>query len=307
MTNAPHAWLGSFELVEALETPVYYTANFAVWGSNRDEIDTILAGLQFEKPWGIHRLVGVMPASQWSTPNAETEELIQGVSPNCDFKLGGTYPRPIPSVDSHAEYLTITEHKIPPLPEQKGIPFWEKEWITPELKTLLFDQPDAEQPLNTYLVVDATLRKDITGFFDLDSIDVPVKCLFTGDAAEELKEVAPYLIDLTLSKEALNNKDKIPSFHRDFFESHWNQGTGILVRTIAAMDEVHYHLRKFTQVQDDNGKVFFLRFWHGMTLHYFLSACNERELDSFFPNKMLMALFSFDQNFEQLSYKKWNK
>jgi len=25
------------------------------------------------------------------------------------------------------DYLTITEHDIPPLPEQNGIPFWDKE------------------------------------------------------------------------------------------------------------------------------------------------------------------------------------
>ena len=257
MTNTPYAWLGSFELVEALETPVYHTADFAVWGSNREEVDTILAELQFEKPWGIHRVVSVIPASQWPTPDAETEKLIQGVSPKSDFKLGGTYPLPTPSVD----YLTITEHNIPPLPEQKGVPFWEKKWITPELKTLLFGQPDAEQPLNTYLVVDATLRKEITGFFDLDSVDVPVKCLFTGDAAEELKEVAPYLIDLTLTNEILNDKDRAPQFHRDFFEKHWDKGTGIVIRTTANMYELHHHLRKFTQYENEQGKRFFFRFW----------------------------------------------
>ena len=273
MTTTPHAWLGTFELIEDRETPQYHTANFAMWASSRDEINQIVSELEFEKPWGIHRVVTALPASEWPTPNTETQELAQGVSAQRDFQMGGTYPLAVPpiDVDDGTEYLTITEHEIPPLPEQKGIPFWDKEWIVPELKELLFGQPDPEQRLNTYFVVDATLRKNITKVFDLDVLDVPVKCLFTGEAAEELEEVAPYLIDMTLSDDILNDKEKLaPRFHRDFFENHWDKGTGIAIRTTASMDELHHHLRKFTKYQNEEGKSFFFRFWEtNCTFDYF--------------------------------------
>jgi len=159
-------------------------------------------------------------------------------------------------------YLTITEHDIPPLPEQKGVPFWEREWIIDELKELLFGQSEDGNTLKTYLIVDATLRKKITGFFNLDVQDVPVRCLFKGEAEEGLKEVAPYLVDMTLPEGAWNDKDKVPEFHKDFFHRHWGENTGIIVRTSASFNEVWGHFRKFTkvQVEEDKRWVFF-RFW----------------------------------------------
>ena len=159
-------------------------------------------------------------------------------------------------------YLTITEHEITPLPDQTGIPFWDQEWIAPDLKTLLFGELEEKPEVRTYFIVDSILRKKITGVFDLDAIDVPIQCLFKGDAAEELKESAPYLIDMTLPDGALEDRDLVPSFHKDFFKKHWGQNTGIFIRTTAPMDEVWGHFRKFTriQVEEDKRWVYF-RFW----------------------------------------------
>lgn len=162
------------------------------------------------------------------------------------------------------EYLTITEHEIEPLPDQSGMPFWDKEWIAPELKELLFRQPEEGAKLRTYFIVDATLRKNITGVFDLDSglVDVPIQCLFKGEKAEELKEAAPYLIDMTLPDGAWDDGDLVPSFHKSFFANHCGQNTGIFIRTPALFADVWGHFRKFPriQVEDDKRWVYF-RFW----------------------------------------------
>ena len=92
-------------------------------------------------------------------------------------------------------YLEITEHEIPPLPEQGRIPRWEQTWIDPTLKDILFGQPDVGdgEPLRTYLIVDAGLRTKVRIIYDLDQLDVPVRSLVRPDKAEELREVAPYL------------------------------------------------------------------------------------------------------------------
>ena len=58
-------------------------------------------------------------------------------------------------------YLDITEHTIPVLHEQDRVPRWEQEWIVPELKDILFGQPDDSEPLRTYLIVDAGLRTKV--------------------------------------------------------------------------------------------------------------------------------------------------
>ncbi|WP_298362581.1 DUF4123 domain-containing protein [uncultured Litoreibacter sp.] len=124
----------------------------------------------------------------------------------------------------------------------------------PVLTDLLFNQND--NPLRTYLLVDPTLRKQVTELFDLDAIDVPITCLFNGAAAEEQQEVAPYLIDMTFDEES-------PSlFHRDFFANHWGQGTGIFLRSPASLEELKKHFRRFTKLKrtQDDGWYFF-RFW----------------------------------------------
>lgn len=128
------------------------------------------------------------------------------------------------------------------------------DWIPTTLRTLLF--PDEAEPIRTYLLVDPTLRTSVVGLFDLDVSDVPVACLFNGDAAEEQKEVAPYLADLTLTG------DVIPRFHRDFFAKHWGQGTGVLLTSSASLDQLKRHFRKFTRLRRErDGRWFLFRFW----------------------------------------------
>ncbi len=162
-----------------------------------------------------------------------------------------TQPKPV---------LTVEPLDIPLLPSQEDAPFWAREWIVPELHDLLF----GDHAQRTYLVVDATLRSNITGLFDLDNVDVPIRCLFQGEAEAEFAESAPYLIDLTL------DGDEVPRFHKDFFLNHWDQGTGILLTSDATMDELWRHLRKFTKSHSEDGPHRFFRFWEtNITRDYF--------------------------------------
>ncbi|MEL6750277.1 MAG: DUF4123 domain-containing protein, partial [Pseudomonadota bacterium] len=176
-------------------------------------------------------------------------------------------PPPQPS------YLEITEHTIPPLPDQSDKPRWEQDWITSELKDLLFGQPDPQAPLRTYLIVDATLRTRISGIFDLDLQDVPVRSLVRSQRAEDLREVAPYLVDMTLPEGAWDDRRQVPNFHLDFFARHWQQGTGILVRTTADMDAVWTHCHPFVRVQVEATQEWvFSRFWEGTWVLDFFTA-----------------------------------
>ena len=171
-------------------------------------------------------------------------------------------PPPPPS------YLTITEHSIEPLPDQTGIPFWDQDWIAPELKELLFGpSEEKETELKTYFIVDAALRKKVTGFFDLDKVKLPVRCLFKGEAAQELKQYAPYLMDMTLPEGALEDRDLVPDFHKDFFKKHWEQGTGIFIRSKASFKDTWRHFRKFTKYKTREGRSFFFRFWETNSLY----------------------------------------
>ena len=209
----------------------------------------------------------VLPADDWLAKHPDRKG-----AQRLAAKVGAKHPVEIGPLGGGAsemgaggeapEYLTITKHNIPGIPAQTDLPFWEQNLVAPELKELLFGPQETETCLRTYFIVDASLRKNITGVFDLDSLDVPVQCLFKGAAAETMKEAAPYLIDMTLPRGAWENNDAIPYFHKDFFVNHWGKNTGIFIRTMAPLDEVLAHFRKFTkvQVEGDERWVFF-RFW----------------------------------------------
>ncbi len=171
----------------------------------------------------------------------------------------------------------ILQHDISDIDAQYRDTPSDKPWVAPELQELLFSRYQ-----RTFLIVDATLRTNITGSFDLDAVAVPIRSFFTGVAAEKYKSVAPYLVDMTLPAEAWDDPDAVPDFHLDFFKRHWQHGTGIIIRTPATMDEVWSNFRKFTKVKMSNGKVTYFRFWDVGMLMYFLDASTDDELDRFF-------------------------
>lgn len=128
---------------------------------------------------------------------------------------------------------------------------------TPHDDALKFLRKPDEDRINTYVIVDPTLRKTISGLFDLDVLDAQSQCLFNGRAAEENKEVAPYLVDATVYA-----SDQVPRFNRTFIDDHWGRNTGIIIRSRATFEEVRKHFRRFTKLRHENreGWVFF-RFW----------------------------------------------
>ncbi len=200
-------------------------------------------------------------------------ELAKTVDRNHDIALSLLMPRnEAGQSPSTPTYLKVTEHTIPPLPNQSDKPRWEQDWITPELQDLLFEQPDSQTPLRTYLIVDAGLRTRVSGIFDLNLQDVPVRSLVRPDMAEHLRDVAPYLVDMTLPEGAWNNRRQVPNFHIDFFTHHWHQGTGILIRTTADMDTVWTHFHQFVRVQVENTQEWlFFRYWDPRISYPYLS------------------------------------
>ena len=261
------AWIGTCHIQDAESSEEHSLEGFAaVWANSRDGFEAILQNHLTPQSQKLVWAEETLPISEWLQKhghNTAVMGLAKTVHEHHLVELGtltavGDDGEPAPP----PEYLTITEHEIPPLPAQDGVPFWDKEWIAPELKELLFGQPKKGARLRTYFIVDATLRKNITGFFDLDKLDVPIQCLFKGEKAEELKESAPYLIDMTLPDGAWDDKDLVPSFHKNFFDKHWGQNTGMFIRTSALFADVWGHFRKFPriQVEEDKRWVYF-RFW----------------------------------------------
>nr|WP_281356659.1 DUF4123 domain-containing protein [Sulfitobacter algicola] len=95
------------------------------------------------------------------------------------------------------------------------------------------------------------------------------KCLFKGQAYDDLRDVAPWIVRL-----AEDN-----SFTRHLFTHDpdddvpwylWAKRPGLYIRSTASLDQLWQHFRKFTRLQNEAGKWFYFRFWEpGPMVDYF--------------------------------------
>lgn len=260
-------WFGRISLYLHDNTEDKLTTHAAIFCHNREEFESLFLAHITAKGFQVAEFEIVITAIEWLQTYGYINDVMRLSNAVNEFQrvatgdIVGQMSSNKPK--ANVSYLSINEHSIPPLTNDSDLAVWEKEWIVPELKQLLFAQSE-EKTLNTYLIVDAYLRKKISGIFDLEDNfwEIPIKCLFKGESADKLKEVSPYLIDMTLSAEAQSDNSKVSKFHKDFFANHWGKQTGIFIRTTASMDEVWQHLRRFTRVQMQDNKMWvYFRFW----------------------------------------------
>ncbi|OKH87245.1 DUF4123 domain-containing protein [Thalassospira sp. TSL5-1] len=180
---------------------------------------------------------------------------------------------PILAVDvdnkpKQGNYLIIEEiADIKPLDLQFGV--YPRKTVPDSLYETLFGQPDpteaeiahygsaaAVPPMRTYAILDAAKMPYIlTGF--IESSGLPAQSLFQGETAEKLKEHSPYLVELTednsFTARLLTGSKEINGL--------WEKELGVYVRSRAEFKEVRRHFRKFTKMQDMEGKWYYFMFW----------------------------------------------
>lgn len=173
--------------------------------------------------------------------------------------------------DGEAEgYLHIEEIEgVEPLDAQFGV--HPLKTVPDALYEPLFGQPepsaaevvqyggaDKVPPLNTYAILDAA--KVVNFVVMLEASGLEYRCLFKGKAAEEMRDVAPYVVRLEEGNDFTRNLfSKDPEQDVPWFM--WDKKPGIYVRSRGALADMWKHFRKFTKVQDENGKWFYFRFW----------------------------------------------
>lgn len=99
--------------------------------------------------------------------------------------------------------------------------------------------------LGTFVLLDAA---SITNLFEmLEQSELPFCCLFKDDAAEDIRDAAPYLVQLdpenTFTKRLFINDPDTP-WHL------WSQGPGVFIRAKTDLDALRAHFRKFTFLRD---------------------------------------------------------
>ena len=220
----------------------------------------------------------VLPAAEWLAkhPNHKgAQRLAAKVSAKHPVEIGmpgagasGTGSQP----DDAEGYLHIEEIKgVKPLDSQFGV--HPPKTVPDVLYQPLFGQPDPTPaevaqyggadkvpPLGTYAVLDAA---KVVNFVEmLEASGLEHRCLFKGEAAEEMRDVAPYVVrleedvDFTRNLFSHDPEQEVPWFM-------WEREPGIYLRSRGTLDEMWKHFRKFTKVQDEDGKWYYFRFWEG--------------------------------------------
>ncbi|UWQ79085.1 DUF4123 domain-containing protein [Leisingera sp. S132] len=211
-----------------------------------------------------------------------------GLPPEDDYWLG-IDAAPAASADQrpclHIEDIPDVE----PLDAQFGA--WPLKNVPEALFEPLFGQPEADPdraadsgaaeeaaPLKTYALIDAA--KLHAGFDGIRNCGLPFRCLFQGEAAKELKDAAPYLVELAPDARFTRTLfTHIPDAPAHLSTLHlWHRNPGIFIRSRADFDAVWKHFRKFTRIRDENGKWFFFRFWEAATAQAFAAHADTIEL-----------------------------
>ncbi|WP_052245382.1 DUF4123 domain-containing protein [Halocynthiibacter namhaensis] len=123
--------------------------------------------------------------------------------------------------------------------------------------------------MKTYAILDAAKVLHLPLF--LANSGLKFRCLFKGETADKLKNVAPYLVEL----------EENSAFTRDIFTSAgmasnmWDLDPGIYIRSRANFDDIWRHFRKFTRIKNEKGKWFLFRFWEGATLGAYFEKIRE--------------------------------
>lgn len=144
--------------------------------------------------------------------------------------------------------------------------------------------------LNAYAILDGA---SVDGLLDqLYSCYPEFVCLYRGELAPDMAEVAPYLIQLEqghrFTQWLLNN----------YFGHHW----GIFAVSAADIHALRKHFRTFLMVQGPDGKPVYFRYYDPRVLRLYLPTCNEEEtLQIFGPVQEFLleddqasALISYD-------------
>src|SRR5581483_5883735 len=97
-------------------------------------------------------------------------------------------------------------------------------------------------------------------------------CLYRGELAPDMAEVAPYLVRLESNSE----------FTNWVLTQGWGQHWGIVAIASADLFQMRQHFRRFLTVYDPKGKPLLFRYYDPRVLRVYLPTCNAEELATVF-------------------------
>ncbi len=136
---------------------------------------------------------------------------------------------------------------------------------------------EAVPSMKVYAILDAG---KVTHLLDyIEDSDCAYECLFQGDTAQEMRDVAPYIVELNPREDFTRDVFSVSGMPRDI----WGKEAGIFIRSRLGIFDLRKHFRRFTriQVKADKRWVYF-RFWEPTMIPYFLRGTDKENLEAFF-------------------------
>lgn len=119
----------------------------------------------------------------------------------------------------------------------------------------LYGNIETMPPLRTYAVLNAAkMPYVLTGL--LEKSGQPYQSLFQGRTADELREHAPYLVEL----DSRNDLTRRLFTGTGGTRGLWHDDLGIFIRSRAGFAEMRRHLRKFTRIRRQDGQWYYFAF-----------------------------------------------
>jgi hypothetical protein len=106
----------------------------------------------------------------------------------------------------------------------------------------------------------------------LYSSDLEYECLYRGELAPDIAEVAPYLVAL----------DKASAFTHWLVERGWGRHWGVFALSRADLRALRRHFRTLLIVHDSAAKPLYFRYYDPRVLRVYLPTCNADELSAIF-------------------------
>ena len=124
-------------------------------------------------------------------------------------------------------------------------------------------------PLRAFLLLDASRSPDIPVL--AEAFAEEARCLFDGQAFDDLGDVGPWLIELRRHGNAFDW----------FVEDGWGNDWGIVIQTRLTLARLKVHLKKFIRVEDEAGEVYFFKFYRPRHLNTYLPLFDADQLARF--------------------------
>lgn len=153
-----------------------------------------------------------------------------------------------------------------------------------DLRQALQQRVFPETGINAYAVLDGASVPDLVS--RLYELEPEHACLYSGELAPDMAEIAPYLVHLQPKTD----------FSDWVFKHGWGNHWGILAHSYSGLRALRQHFRGFLRVHDSKGQPLLFRYYDPRVMRTYLPTCNSQELQKVFGPVETYLVESEDSN-----------